>query len=67
MEAVLDLYTQPENPDRLLVCFDKTSKSLNEHYRSPMPAQPGYLARDHYQYARRDTHTFFLNSVRLQD
>ncbi len=50
MEDVLDLYMQPADPARPLVCFDETSKGLHEHYRLPTPARPGRVARYDYQY-----------------
>ena len=42
MEAVLDLYVQPKDPARPLVCFDETSKALHEHYTGHPPC-PGPL------------------------
>ena len=65
MEDVLDLYAQPEDPDRPLVCFDETAKALHEHYRPPTPARPGRLARYDYQYDRMGTAALFLLSAPL--
>ncbi|GAC1643306.1 MAG: hypothetical protein NVS4B8_13170 [Herpetosiphon sp.] len=44
MENVLDLYLQPEDPDRPLVCFDESSKQLIGETRTPLPAEPAELA-----------------------
>ncbi len=66
MEDVLDLYTQPADPRRPLVCFDETSKTLHEHYRKPTPPQPGRVARYDYQYDRMGTCALFLLSAPLQ-
>ena len=41
MEDVLDLYAQPYDPRRPVVCFDETSTQLLADTRPPLPAQPG--------------------------
>ena len=66
MEDVLDLYTQPADPRRPLVCFDETSKALHEHYRKPTPSQPGRVARYDYEYRRHGSCALFLLSAPLQ-
>ena len=41
MEDVLDLYAEPYNPKRPVVCFDETSTQLLAETRPPMPPRPG--------------------------
>ena len=41
MEDVLDLYAEPYDPDRPVVCFDETSTQLPAEVREALPAQPG--------------------------
>lgn len=65
MEDLLDLYTQPADPKRPLVCFDEISKALRDHYRPPTPVRPGWPARHDYEYERRGTCNFFLLSAPL--
>ena len=39
MEDVLDLYAEPYDPKRPVVCFDETSKQLVAEKREPIPAR----------------------------
>ena len=41
MEDVLDLYAEPYDPQRPVVCFDETSTQLLAEVREPLPARPG--------------------------
>ena len=41
MEDVLDLYAEPHDPQRPVVCFDETSTQLLAETRDPLPAEPG--------------------------
>ena len=41
MEDVLDLYAEPYDPKRPVVCFDETSKQLVSEKRTPIPAKAG--------------------------
>ena len=40
MEDVLDLYAEPYDPQRPVVCFDETSTQLLAESRAPLPAGP---------------------------
>ena len=40
MEEVLDLYAEPYDPQRPVVCFDETSTQLLAETRAPMPPRP---------------------------
>jgi len=52
MEDVLDLYAEPPDPTRPLVCFDETSVQLIGEVREPIAAKPGQLERYDYEYRR---------------
>ena len=41
MEDVLDLYAEPYDPQRPVVCFDETSTQLLADISEPLPAKPG--------------------------
>ena len=60
MEDVLDLYAEPYDPQRPLVCFDQTSTQLLADTRPPLRAQPGRPARQDYEYRREGTRNLFL-------
>ena len=60
MEDVLDLYAEPYDPDRPVVCFDETSTQLLADVREPLPAQPGRPRRQDYEYRRGGTRNIFL-------
>lgn len=52
MEDVLDLYEEPYDPARPVVCFDESPKQLIGEVRDPMPPQPGTPARQDTEYRR---------------
>ena len=60
MEDVLDLYGEPYDPDRPVVCFDETSIQLLSDVRDPLPAQPGRPRLQDYEYRRAGTRNIFL-------
>ena len=60
MEEVLDLYAEPYDPQRPVVCFDETSTQLLAETRPPLPAQPGLPLRQDYEYRREGTRNRFL-------
>ena len=60
MEDVLDLYAEPYDPKRPVVCFDETSTQLLADTRPPAPAQPGRPARQDYEYRREGTRNLFM-------
>lgn len=65
MEDVLDLYSQPEDPNYPLVCFDETSKQMTKETHLPKAAEPGQVAREDYQYERNGTANLFMLSAPL--
>ena len=60
MEDVLDLYAEPYDPDRPLVCFDETSKQLVADKTPGIRAKPGRLERYDYEYKRNGTCNLFM-------
>ena len=41
MEDVLEVYQEPYDATRPVICMDETSKQLVGEMRTPIPAQPG--------------------------
>jgi len=61
MEDVLDLYAEPYDRRRPVVCFDEMPVQLVSEVRAPMPAAPGRGAREDYEYQREGmANTFVL-------
>ena len=60
MEEVLDLYTQPFDAKRPLVCMDERPMQLLKETRGPLPAKPGSPAKYDYEYERGGTAAHFL-------
>ena len=60
MEDVLDLYAEPEEANRPVICFDERPCQLIEEVRQPVPALPGQPERFDYEYKRNGTCNLFL-------
>lgn len=60
MEEVLDLYEQPYDPCRPVVCFDEKPVQLLAETRVPRPAAPGRPRRYDYEYERKGTANIFV-------
>ena len=60
IEDVLDLYEEPHDPQRPVVCFDETSTQLLAEARPPLPPQPGRSRREDYECRREGTGNLFL-------
>lgn len=60
MEDVLDLYHEPYDPLRPVVCFDESNKQLIAETRIPLPLQPGQRQRYDYEYERHGTCNLFM-------
>ena len=60
MENVLDLYAEPYDPQRPVVCFDETSTQFLADLRPSIPAAPGRPRREDYEYLRAGTRNLFL-------
>ncbi len=50
-----DLYEEPHDPQRPVVCFDETSTQLLAETRPPLPPRPGRPLRQDYEYRREGT------------
>jgi len=55
MEEVLDLYAEPYDPTRPVVCLDERPVSLRADVRPPLPPAPGRPRRRDSEYARCGT------------
>jgi transposase len=60
MEDVLELYAEPHDPKRPVVCFDGTPVQLIGETRVPIPAAPGRPQRMDYEYRRNGTANLFV-------
>lgn len=60
MEDVLELYHEPYDPLRPVVCFDEGAKQLIGETRVPLPLQPGQPQRYDYEYERHGTCNLFM-------
>lgn len=60
MEDVLDLYAEPFQPWRPVVCFDERPVQLLSDTRDPLPMRPGQVKRYDYEYQREGTANLFV-------
>lgn len=60
MEQVLDVYKRPYDPLRPVVCMDESPRQLIRETRLPLPASPGVLSRDDYEYERCGVCNIFM-------
>ena len=60
MEDVLDLYAEPPDPQRPVVCFDESPIQLIGEVRTPIPPEPGQLERYDCEYQRNGTANLFV-------
>jgi transposase len=60
MEEVLDLYAEPEDPQRPRVCFDEMPYQMIAETRVPLSMQPGQAERYDYEYRRKGSCNLFL-------
>ncbi len=60
MEDVLELYAEPYDPARPVMCFDEVPTQLIAEIRQPLPAQPGQPERYDYEYRRNGTCNQFM-------
>lgn len=65
MEAVLDVYKRPYNPQRPVVCMDESPKQLIQETRAPLSGKPGRLTRYDYEYRRCGVCSIFMASEPL--
>jgi hypothetical protein len=60
MEDVLELYHEPYDPTRPVVCFDEGTKQLIGETRTPLPMTHGKVLRYDYEYERHGTANLFM-------
>jgi transposase len=60
MEDVLELYAEPPDPLRPVVCFDETPRQLIGEARVPIRVEPGKPRRSDYEYVRNGTANVFM-------
>lgn len=60
MEDVLDLYAEPYDAARPVVCFDEVPVQLIAERVAPLPMRPGTPWREDYEYIRRGTCNVFV-------
>ena len=60
MEDVLELYAEPLDEKRPVVCMDELSKQLHGQVAEPVPPQPGQPAKEDYEYKRHGTANLFV-------
>jgi transposase len=60
MEDVLDLYAEPADPKRPVVCFDESPTQLIGEVRQPIPPAPGQPERYDCEYRRNGTANLFV-------
>ncbi len=60
MEALLDLYELPYNPDFPVICFDERPCQLIGNVIAPLPVRPGEAQKEDYHYKRNGTCSIFV-------
>jgi transposase len=60
MEDVLELYAEPLDEARPVVCMDELSKELHGQVTEPIDPEPGHPAKEDYEYTRNGTANVFL-------
>jgi DDE superfamily endonuclease len=60
MEDVLELYAEPLDETRPVVCMDELSKELHGQVAEPIPPQPGQPTKEDYEYKRHGTANLFV-------
>ena len=53
MEQVLEVYCRPYEPRHPVICMDEQPKQLIDQVRMPVPAQPGAVAKEDFEYVRQ--------------
>jgi transposase len=66
MESVLDVYKMPYNEEYPVVCMDESPKQLIKQTRIPIPATPGSIAKEDYEYARNGLVQIFMSNEPLK-
>lgn len=60
MEDILEVYMQPHNLEKPLVCMDETTKQLTLEVQQEIAAEPGKRARYDHEYKRNGVSNLFM-------
>jgi hypothetical protein len=60
MYDLLKLYARPYDAREPVICLDEKSKQLLRETRRPLPAKPGAVAKQDYEYERAGTCNIFV-------
>ncbi|MGH8336282.1 MAG: IS630 family transposase, partial [Gammaproteobacteria bacterium] len=60
MYELLELYARPYDAREPVICLDEKSKQLLRETRPPLPAEPGELRKEDYEYERAGTCNIFV-------
>jgi hypothetical protein len=60
MEHILQVYAQPHQTERPMVCFDEKLVQLLMHLCPPLACVPGKTWREDYEYKRNGTRNLFM-------
>jgi len=60
MEDILEIYKEPYDPLRPIVCFDETNRQLIGEEVAPIPMVPGQPQRYDYEYVRNGVANIFM-------
>jgi hypothetical protein len=66
MEDVLEVYKQPYDAQRPVICMDEMPKQLLLQTRAPLPPHPGQPEREDYEYQRNGVADLFMLFEPLQ-
>jgi hypothetical protein len=66
MEEILDIYQQPYDDNRPVICVDESSKQLTKEVRQSLPMRPGQVERYDSEYERNGTASIFMAFEPLQ-
>lgn len=60
MEDVLDLYNKPYDPRKPVLCLDEFSLTMHDEKVEPLPARPGKIKKQDYEYIRKGSCSVFV-------
>lgn len=66
MEAILDVYKRPYNPENPVICFDESSKQQIQDLIDELPMRPGAVAKFDSEYERNGVSNLFMIFEPLQ-
>ena len=66
MEAILDVYKRPYNPQNPVICFDESSKQQIQEVIDELPMRPGDVTKFDSEYERKGVSNLFMIFEPLQ-